>query len=121
MAKNMGMLIDYEYCTGCHSCEVSCKERFNLPTGEFGIKLAQNGPWQHGDKWEYNFFPLPTEYCDLCESRISAGKKALCEQHCQALVITVGPVDELAGQMDSKKQMVLFNKTNDGDTPIPLY
>jgi len=111
------MLIDYDYCTGCHSCGGSCKQRFDLPTGEFGIKLSQNGPWEHGETWEWNYVPIPTEFCDLCAGRLAAGKKALCEQHCQAFVITVGPLDELVKKMDDKKKMVLFNKTNDGNTP----
>jgi anaerobic dimethyl sulfoxide reductase subunit B (iron-sulfur subunit) len=117
----MGMLIDYGYCTGCHSCEVSCKERFNLPTGEFGIKLSQNGPWQHGDDWEWEFVPIPTHYCDFCQDRIDKGKKALCEQHCQALVITVGPLKDLVKQMNDTKNMTLYNKTNAGGTLTPIF
>lgn len=121
MSSKLGMLIDYDYCSGCHSCEVSCKQRFDLPTGEFGIKLAQNGPWQHGDVWEWNFVPIPTEFCDMCVGRLEKGKKALCEQHCQAFVITVGPLEELVKQMDDKKKMVLYNRTNDGNSPKALY
>ncbi|HCF70666.1 MAG TPA: oxidoreductase, partial [Syntrophomonas sp.] len=41
MSRN-GLLIDYEYCTGCHSCEVACKKELELPKGKFGIKLAKN-------------------------------------------------------------------------------
>lgn len=36
-----GILVNYEYCTGCHSCEVACKKILNLPEGEFGIKLTE--------------------------------------------------------------------------------
>lgn len=121
MASNLGMLIDYNYCTGCHSCEVSCKQRFDLPTGEFGIKLAQNGPWQHGEKWEWNYVPIPTEYCDMCVDRLEAGKTALCAQHCQALVITVGPLKDLIKEMDDSKKMVLYNKTSAENTLTALY
>ena len=35
-----GLLIDYEYCSGCHACEVACKKRLGLPEGEFGICQA---------------------------------------------------------------------------------
>lgn len=119
---SLGMLIDYDYCTGCHTCEVSCKQRFDLKEGEFGIKLSQNGPWKHSeDKWEWNWVPIPTEYCDMCEERIAAGKKALCEKQCQAFVITVGPLQELVKKMGEKKKMVLYNKTNDGDTLPPVF
>ena len=25
MAEKYGLLIDYTWCTGCHSCEIACK------------------------------------------------------------------------------------------------
>ena len=109
-----GMLIDYKYCTGCHSCEVSCQERFGMAAGEYGIKLSSNGPWDHGnDNWEWNWVPIPTQKCDLCVDRRAAGKKALCETHCQALVITVGKLEDLVKKMDESREQVIFNRTND--------
>ncbi len=30
------MLIDYEYCTGCKSCEVACKQEYHRPSGRVG-------------------------------------------------------------------------------------
>ena len=40
-----GLLIDYEYCTGCQSCEVSCKEEHGYPVGKWGIRVVDEGPW----------------------------------------------------------------------------
>ena len=36
-----GILVSYDYCTGCHSCEVACKKELGLAKGEFGIKVAK--------------------------------------------------------------------------------
>ena len=44
-----GLLIDYEYCTGCQSCEVACKEEHNFPVGKWGIRVLDEGPWQKDD------------------------------------------------------------------------
>ena len=53
-----GLLIDYEYCTGCHSCEIACQVEQNIPIGKWGIKLAEIGPFQISeDKWEYTYVP----------------------------------------------------------------
>ena len=41
-----GLLIDYNFCTGCHSCEAACKVEHGFQTGEWGIKLTQIGPDQ---------------------------------------------------------------------------
>jgi Fe-S-cluster-containing dehydrogenase component len=107
-ARN-GLLIDYEYCTGCHSCETACKEELELPLGQYGIKLAQDGPRKMlNGKWEYNYLPIPTSLCDLCEKRVAAGKKPTCVHHCQAACMYYGPVEELAKQMAGKAKMVLF-------------
>ena len=33
-----GLLIDYEYCTGCETCVVACKEEHGFPVGKWGIE-----------------------------------------------------------------------------------
>lgn len=107
MSRN-GLLIDYEFCTGCHSCEMACKMELGLPPGKWGIQVVQLGPWQiNADRWEYEFVPIPTELCNLCEERVAAGKKPTCVHHCQSLVMEYGPVEELAPKM-TKPKMVLY-------------
>ena len=32
-----GLLIDYEYCTGCYTCQVACAQEYNWPAGMGGI------------------------------------------------------------------------------------
>lgn len=36
-----GLLIDYQWCTGCHSCEMACRKEHGLPDDEYGIKLTE--------------------------------------------------------------------------------
>lgn len=104
-----GLLIDYEFCTGCHTCEVACKQELGLPNGQWGIKVLQDGPRQlDDDKWEYLYYPIPTSLCNLCADRVAVGKKPTCVHHCQAGVMSYGPVEELAKKMADKPKMVLF-------------
>jgi Fe-S-cluster-containing dehydrogenase component len=105
-----GLLIDYEYCTGCHSCEVACKEEKGLPLGKWGIKVLEDGPWQATeDKWVYNFVPVPTLLCDLCHDLVEKGKEPTCVHHCLAKAIEYGPLAELCAKMESKgKSISLF-------------
>ena len=50
MSKEVyGLLIDYEYCSGCQSCEVTCKETHNYPVGKWGIRVLEEGPWEIED------------------------------------------------------------------------
>lgn len=104
-----GLLIDYEFCTGCHACEVACKMELELPNGQWGIKLLQDGPRQlENGKWDYNYIPFPTSLCNLCENRVETGKLPTCVHHCQAGIMQYGPVEELAAKMAGKSKMVLF-------------
>lgn len=106
----MGILIDYEWCTGCHTCETACQMEHNLPVGQFGIKLQEIGPWQYGeDEWVLMNVPVPTAQCDFCATRLAQGKTPTCQHHCQAQCLKVGPVEELAKELTGKKQQVLFH------------
>lgn len=104
-----GLLIDTNWCTGCHSCEVACQVEHDLPIGQYGIKLAQVGPWEIAkDKWQDAWVPVPTAQCDACAARLAAGKLPTCVQHCQAKCMEFGPVSELAASIGSDKGKALF-------------
>lgn len=104
-----GLLIDYNLCSGCHTCEVACKKEHNLPAGQWGIKLAEDGPRKlPNGKWEWKYIPVPTELCDLCEDRVKVGKNPTCVHHCQAQVMHYGPIEELAVKMAAQRRMVMF-------------
>ena len=102
-----GLMIDNEYCTGCHSCEVACKNEHDLPLGQWGIKVLELGPWKlmDGKKWEYRYVPVPTSYCDLCADRVEAGGIPSCQLHCLASVIEYDTLENLAKKMEEKGKM----------------
>ncbi len=106
----MGLMIDNEYCTGCHSCEVACKNEKDLPLGQWGIKVLELGPWkrQDGKSWEYRFVPVLTADCDLCEDRVATGDRPSCQLHCLAQVIEYGSLDELTKRMTEKGKMAMI-------------
>ena len=107
MAK--ALAINYEYCTGCHSCEVACKSEHDYPVGQWGIKIFQDGPRQLPDEsWEYNFLPMPTSLCDMCAKRTSEGKLPSCVHHCQAGCMYYGDAEELAKIASDKPNTAVF-------------
>ena len=100
------LLIDNEYCTGCHSCELACRNELDLPLGQWGIKVLELGPWKKLDnKWEFRYVPILTSSCNLCEDRVAAGGIPSCMLHCLGACIEYGTVDELAKKMDEKGKM----------------
>lgn len=104
-----GLLIDYEFCTGCHSCEMACKQENQFGPGKTGIKVNEIGPIEIGpDKWSLDYVPVPTDLCDLCHNRVGKGKKPACVATCQAGVMKFASVKELAEFMELKAKTVLF-------------
>ena len=107
--ENYGLFINYEYCTGCHSCEVACKKYLGLPKGQFGIHVLQDGPRKDvNGKWEYTYIPYPTHLCDLCAERVMEGRLPTCVHHCQAGVMEFGPYDELVKLLPDQPKSVIW-------------
>lgn len=106
MARN-GLLIQYDWCTGCYACEVACKQEHNFSEGIVGIKVEEvvsNAP----DKVYVDYMPYTTRFCDLCAERTKSGEQPACVKHCQAACITYGAVSELVKLMDKQPRSSLF-------------
>ena len=104
-----GLMIDYEYCTGCHSCEVACKQEHDYPVGKGGIHLNEILTTMPDGRIRIDYLPFTTAYCDLCAKRIRGGETTTaCEKHCQAQVITFGSIIDLAKTMNRKSHHVLY-------------
>lgn len=98
-----GLLIHYEYCSGCRSCDVACRKEHDIPAGKWGMNVVEEGPWQVSERdWEWNNLPIPTKLCDLCEERVSQGRKPSCVHHCLANCIEFGTIEELAKSLAEK-------------------
>lgn len=104
-----GLLIDHEWCTGCHSCEMACQMEHAMPVGQCGILVKEIGPWQIDETtWQYGYLPVPTRQCDLCADRTAKGKAPTCVQHCQARCMEYGPIEELSRRLAEKPEQALF-------------
>ena len=110
-AAKYGLLSDYQWCTGCHSCEIACQMEHKMPVGQSGIRVHDMGHWpleEGGDNWQFGYLAAPTTMCDTCAERRALGKVPTCVQHCQAQCMEFGPIDEMAEKAKSHKDYVLF-------------
>lgn len=104
-----GLLIDYEYCTNCHSCEVACEEAHDFPPNARGIRVFEDGPWEYDNgKWNWNYIPTPSDRCDLCIKRLKNHKEPACVHHCLAEVMKFGRIEDLARDFAAKPKQVLW-------------
>ena len=106
-AAKKGLLIHYDYCTGCMACVVACKQEHGYPEGRWGIMVNDLTRETEG-KVQVDFLPFPTDLCDLCVRRTAVGEKPACVKHCMAACMFHGEVKELAGLMETMPRSVLF-------------
>lgn len=104
-----GLLINYHYCTGCHTCEVACQQEHDFPVGKCGIKVTEYVYAAEKKPVAIDYLPFPTELCDLCINRHQQGEKPACVKHCQADCMAFGPLDALVRQMETTPRTALFS------------
>ena len=108
MSKN-GLLIHYEYCTGCHTCEVACQQEHDFPVGKCGIKVTEYVYAADKKPVAVDYLPFPTELCDLCINRCREGEQPACVKHCQSFCMSFGPLDQLVKEMGAKARSAIFS------------
>jgi Fe-S-cluster-containing dehydrogenase component len=55
---------DVSKCIGCHSCEVACKQEFNLPVGPMPMRVLKIGPRIIKDELRTDYVPVFCKHCD---------------------------------------------------------
>lgn len=103
-----GLLVDYEYCTGCFACQVACAQEYHRPEGIVGMQVTEMVQMLPNGKPYLSFIPFPTELCSLCASRAKKGLEPACVKHCMAKCIKHGPIEDLAKEMMKKGRTVLW-------------
>ena len=107
-----GILADMHYCTGCHACEVACKQENQYQVGVSGIKITEiimedvNAYNIH-----FDYIPYFSKNCNLCAARIASGedKVPACVRHCGTASLHYGDIEELAKQMPGMPRCVLYS------------
>jgi len=108
-APEHGLLIDYEYCTGCHACVVACAQEYRRPAGCVkGIEVLEVEQRLTDNRAYLTYLPFPTELCALCSHRTRRGLEPACVQSCMASCMKFGRIEDLAQEMKNKPRMVLW-------------
>ncbi|MDD5925848.1 4Fe-4S dicluster domain-containing protein [Ellagibacter isourolithinifaciens] len=106
----VGILVDYEFCTGCHTCEIACAVSHDLPNDRAGVVVHHEGAWEMANgKWQDTYLPVFTDVCDQCAGASAAHDGApMCVHHCQADVLRMGDAEELAKELVRKPKQLLY-------------
>ena len=107
MAK--GILVDYEFCTGCHTCEIACATSHDLPNDRAGVVVHHEGAWEiTPKKWQDAYLPVFTDVGDLCAGTAAHDGLPMCVHHCQADVLRIGEIEDLAVDLAKKPKQLLY-------------
>ena len=58
------LVIDHESCWGCKTCEVACKQEFNVPDGVKLISVSEDGPKVADGESDFVFRVDVCRHCD---------------------------------------------------------
>ena len=103
------LLVDHDFCTGCHSCEVACQQEHAYPPGTNGV-IVREYEYVLNGRVHIDFMPFFTEHCDLCTARMQRHERPACVKHCQAAILEFGPVQELAASLKDRPRTALFTR-----------
>ena len=70
-----GLLIDYEYCTGCHTCEVACAQEYDWPAGMCGMRVRRSSRTCPRTRPTWPISPFPRS-CASCAAPHQEGTGA---------------------------------------------
>ena len=62
--KRYALIIDHEKCWGCKTCEVACKQEFNIADGVKVIAVEEDGPRIENDTPYFQFRVNVCLHCD---------------------------------------------------------
>ncbi len=102
------LLVDYKYCTGCHTCEIACNQEYDRPIGISGIKVFES-TMKLEDRLYINYMPVRTDFCSFCVGRVKKGKQPACVQHCLSGCLSVRETRELIEDISEKDRRMLFS------------
>ena len=106
MAK-YSLMVDYKYCTGCHSCEIACNQEYNRPMGVSGIKVFES-TIKTGKVFNIDYMPVKTDLCSFCAGRIKKGKQPSCVQHCLSGCLQVREAQAISDAVNDNTRMMIF-------------
>ena len=105
MAKNIGMLIDLDFCVGCYACQLACQNYYDMPPGEAYVKVFNNKPDEiDGHMMAYlTAYPYKLSRCAEC---LEKEGKAPCQDICIGKAIFVDEVEVLNDMADKMGRKV---------------
>jgi anaerobic dimethyl sulfoxide reductase subunit B (iron-sulfur subunit) len=87
MAKQLGFFIDQNYCTGCKTCQIVCKDKNDLPEGVIWRRVAE---WAGGSTNRFNGAAETTAFAYYTSISCNHCADPICVKVCPTTAIHKG-------------------------------
>jgi Fe-S-cluster-containing dehydrogenase component len=105
------MLIDYEYCSGCKTCEIACNQEYNREAGKLGgVEVQEFIHFLQSGRLYITNIPHFTKACVFCAGRVKKGLTPACVQHCMANVLVFDTLENLKDKIPENRKALLWTK-----------
>lgn len=105
-----GLAFDLEYCTGCQTCCVACRQENGYSEYDWGVKITEQIYKRPDGRIQVDYLPYPTKLCNLCAERLASGfdSKPSCVKHCPSACIEYGELPALFAKAENMQRPVVY-------------
>lgn len=93
MSKRIGFFVNTDYCNGCQTCQVACREINRVPFDETWLSVVRGKPKRVGGALRMHFSPVPE--LDRCAQCLAQEEEPYCQAVCPSRCLRVGLYDDL--------------------------
>ena len=101
---SIGMVLDYEMCSGCYACQTACRETNRYGYDEQWLQVIRRDPYFVDGKLRMYHLLAPS--LDKCAACFEADPDPLCAKVCSSAALFVGPLDELLPVMEGRNAVL---------------
>lgn len=95
MAKEIGVLVELDYCVGCSACQMACQNYYELPVTQTYMRMFLGKPDVVDGRHEMFMSPYPysLEHCANCMEKENG--EAPCAAICISKALHVDTVENI--------------------------
>ena len=105
---NSILYVDINRCVGCYACEIACRQEYNIPLGEWRIKVIAMEPRKIDGKPSMYFLPVASENCTGCEPLLEINVEPACVSACPTKAIQYSDTDQLTDTINKGKPISIL-------------
>lgn len=101
MGEKIGFFVNTDYCNGCQTCQVGCREINRVPFEEQWLSVTRNHPKLVDGELRLQFSYLPE--LDKCANCLTEDEEPYCQAVCTGHCLRVGLCSDIEPEIARSK------------------